>query len=87
MLFVILLLGGGLMLISLVICSHYLFNYLIVLESYNVLLLLICLLVNVQDCQVVFISMMASFVLEASIMLIVVGISICHGSLRVSGGL
>nr|AAG60032.1 NADH dehydrogenase subunit 4L [Schistosoma malayensis] len=86
MLIVMLLCGGGLVLISLLVCGHHLFNYLIVLESYNILLLLVCLLINVDGCHIVFISMMALFVLEVSVMLIVVGTNICQGSLRVSIG-
>ncbi|KAK4467309.1 hypothetical protein MN116_000309 [Schistosoma mekongi] len=64
----------------------WLFVYLIVLESYKILLLLVCLLMKINDCHIVFISMMALFVLEVSVMLIVVGTKICQGSLRISIG-
>lgn len=84
MLVVMIIYGGGLILIGLLICSHHLFKYLIVLEMYKILLLLICLLINNGDCHIMFISMMALFVLEVSVMLIVVGTRICQGSLRVS---
>lgn len=71
---------------SLVLCSFYLFNYLVVLEKFKVLMLITVLMIGGEETRVLFMSMMAMFVLNISVMLIIVGLRICGDSLRVVTG-
>nr|BAV82958.1 NADH dehydrogenase subunit 4L [Schistosoma margrebowiei] len=83
----ILLLAIGILLIGLVLCNYYLFNYLIVLENYNVIILLVVLSDVSVGCRVMFITIMSLFVVEASLMLVIIGSEIKGGCLRVPLGL
>nr|AAS16838.1 NADH dehydrogenase subunit 4L [Schistosoma rodhaini]AAS16840.1 NADH dehydrogenase subunit 4L [Schistosoma rodhaini] len=83
----ILLLSSSLFVLSLLLCSFRLFNYIIIAESFNVIVLLVCLLDNVGGCRIMFVIIMSLFVVEVSLMLIVVGVEIKNGCLRVSIGL
>nr|QIQ48855.1 NADH dehydrogenase subunit 4L [Schistosoma spindale] len=82
----LIILGVGLMLIGLILCNSLLFNYIIVLENFNILVLLIALSLN-SGCRMVFICVMSLFVIEVSLMLIVVGNNIKSGCIRVPFGL
>nr|ADU04581.1 NADH dehydrogenase subunit 4L [Schistosoma turkestanicum] len=84
----LLIIGCGLVVISFLLCSFHLFNYLLAIESFNVIVLLVSLSVGeVIGCYTLFISMMALFVIEVSLLLIVVGVVVSRGCLRVSLGL
>nr|YP_626435.1 NADH dehydrogenase subunit 4L [Schistosoma spindale]AAZ57322.1 NADH dehydrogenase subunit 4L [Schistosoma spindale] len=82
----LIILGVGLMLIGLILCNSLLFNYIIVLENFNILILLFALSLN-SGCRMVFICVMSLFVIEVSLMLIVVGNNIKSGCIRVPFGL
>nr|YP_009759655.1 NADH dehydrogenase subunit 4L [Schistosoma indicum]QIQ48867.1 NADH dehydrogenase subunit 4L [Schistosoma indicum] len=82
----LIILGESLMLIGLILCNSLLFNYIIVLENFNILILLFALSLN-SGCRMVFICVMSLFVIEASLILVVVGNSIKSGCLRVPFGL
>nr|YP_626522.1 NADH dehydrogenase subunit 4L [Schistosoma haematobium]AAZ57310.1 NADH dehydrogenase subunit 4L [Schistosoma haematobium]QDO72030.1 NADH dehydrogenase subunit 4L [Schistosoma haematobium]QDO72138.1 NADH dehydrogenase subunit 4L [Schistosoma haematobium]QDO72150.1 NADH dehydrogenase subunit 4L [Schistosoma haematobium]QRW36470.1 NADH dehydrogenase subunit 4L [Schistosoma haematobium] len=83
----ILILGVGLLLIGLFLCNYSLFNYLIILENYNVIVLLISLSILESGCRMMFICMMSMFVVEASLMLMTIGVSIKSGCIRIPLGL
>nr|YP_001382123.1 NADH dehydrogenase subunit 4L [Trichobilharzia regenti]ABG91497.1 NADH dehydrogenase subunit 4L [Trichobilharzia regenti]BAV82968.1 NADH dehydrogenase subunit 4L [Trichobilharzia regenti] len=73
---------GCFMGLSLILSSVYLFNYLVILENFNVFILIAVLVVSLEESRLLFMSMMALFVLEISLMLIVVGLSLCGDSFR-----
>nr|AAX39641.1 NADH dehydrogenase subunit 4L [Schistosoma mansoni] len=83
----IVLLGGGLFILSLLLCQFRLFNYIIIVESFNVIVLLVSLLDSINGCRMTFVTIMSLFVIEISLMLIIVGVEIKEGCLRVSIGL
>nr|AAS16819.1 NADH dehydrogenase subunit 4L [Schistosoma mansoni] len=83
----IVLLGGGLFILSLLLCQFRLFNYIIIVESFNVIVLLVSLLDSISGCRMIFVTIMSLFVIEISLMLIIVGVEIKEGCLRVSIGL
>ncbi|NP_066213.2 NADH dehydrogenase subunit 4L (mitochondrion) [Schistosoma mansoni] len=83
----IVLLGGGLFILSLLLCQFRLFNYIIIVESFNVIVLLVSLLDSINGCRMIFVTIMSLFVIEISLMLIIVGVEIKEGCLRVSIGL
>nr|AAX39611.1 NADH dehydrogenase subunit 4L [Schistosoma mansoni] len=83
----IVLLGGGLLILSLLLCQFRLFNYIIIAESFNVIVLLVSLLDSINGCRMIFVTIMSLFVIEISLMLIIVGVEIKEGCLRVSTGL
>ncbi|RTG79921.1 NAD4L (mitochondrion) [Schistosoma bovis] len=83
----LLILGIGLLLIGLLLCNCCLFNYLIILENYNVIVLLISLDSLNSGCRMMFICMMSVFVVEASLILMIIGVNIKSGCLRIPLGL
>lgn len=82
----LIILGVGLMLIGLILCKSLLFKYIIVLENFKILILLFALRLK-SGCRMVFICVMSLFVIEVSLMLIVVGKKIKRGCIRVPFGL
>ena len=83
----IILLGGGLFILSLLLCQFRLFKYIIIAERFKVIVLLISLLDRINGCRMIFVTIMRLFVIEISLMLIIVGVEIKEGCLRVSTGL
>nr|BAV81469.1 NADH dehydrogenase subunit 4L [Schistosoma mattheei] len=83
----VLILGVGLLLVSLLLCNCCLFNYLVILENYNVIILMVSLGIIEGGCRMMFICMMSLFVVEASIILIIIGVNIKSGCLRIPLGL
>nr|AVY52167.1 NADH dehydrogenase subunit 4L [Trichobilharzia szidati] len=77
---------GCFMVFGLLLSSVYLFNYLVILENFNVFILIVVLIVSLEETRLLFMSMMALFVLEISLMLIVVGLSVCGDSFRLVVG-
>nr|QRV61253.1 NADH dehydrogenase subunit 4L [Tanaisia sp. SS-2020] len=67
----ILFIGLGLSVTSLVLCSSRLFNWLVVVENMNVLLLFVGLLGNGLDIHVLFIGLMVIFAVEVVLSLVV----------------
>ena len=83
----IILLGGGLFILSLLLCQFRLFKYIIIAERFKVIVLLVSLLDRINGCRMIFVTIMRLFVIEISLMLIIVGVEIKEGCLRVSTGL
>ena len=83
----IILLGGGLFILSLLLCQFRLFKYIIIAERFKVIVLLISLLDRINGCRMIFVTIMRLFVIEISLMLIIVGVEIKEWCLRVSTGL
>lgn len=83
----IVLLGGGLFILSLLLCQFRLFKYIIIVERFKVIVLLVSLLDRINGCRMIFVTIMRLFVIEISLMLIIVGVEIKEGCLRVSIGL
>uniref|UniRef100_A0A3Q0KVI2 NADH dehydrogenase subunit 4L n=1 Tax=Schistosoma mansoni TaxID=6183 RepID=A0A3Q0KVI2_SCHMA len=83
----IVLLGGGLFMLSLLLCQFRLFKYMIMVESFKVIVLLVSLLDSINGCRMMFVTMMSLFVMEMSLMLMIVGVEMKEGCLRVSIGL
>ncbi|RTG80520.1 uncharacterized protein DC041_0011240 [Schistosoma bovis] len=83
----LLILGIGLLLIGLLLCNCCLFKYLIILEKHKVIVLLIRLDRLKSGCRMMFICMMSVFVVEASLILMIIGVKIKRGCLRIPLGL
>nr|WPN08952.1 NADH dehydrogenase subunit 4L [Prohemistomum vivax] len=68
---VVLLLGGLVALFSFILSATRLLNCLIVIENFNVLLLLCCLMCQWEECRVLFLALMVIFIIEVTLGLVV----------------
>nr|AYH51405.1 NADH dehydrogenase subunit 4L [Posthodiplostomum centrarchi] len=62
---------GSIILLSIILSANRLLNCLIVLENLNVLLLFLCLLNQVEEFRIIFISLMVIFTIEITLALVV----------------